>query len=124
MFVVTWAGCAGAQPTNGGTEGVLHAGNNKLSEIQITVHQMKSGSSMPIGFGVPSPDGSFRLVTNGAAGPLYLSPGEYRFTLESIGAPIVIPKAYAKPETTPLKVNWSASDRTVDLDIPRLAPIR
>jgi hypothetical protein len=115
-------GCGGVKPVTGGTTGVLHSGNDKLSDIQITVHHVEGVSSKPIGFGVASTDGSFQLVTDGAKGPLHLTPGEYRCTLESVGATVVIPKEYAQADKTPMKITWSASDQKLDLDIPALKP--
>ena len=111
-------GCGGVSPVTGGTEGRLHAGNDMVGDIQVTVHQIEGNSSKSIGFGVAGMDGSFRLLTNGAQGPLHLSPGEYRCTLESVGAPVVILKEYTQAETTPLKITWSAESRQLDLDIP------
>jgi hypothetical protein len=69
-----------------------------------------------VGFAVTSLDGSFELVLNGARGPLWLSPGEYRFTLESAGSPVQLPHEFAGPDTTPLSVVWSADDGDLDLD--------
>lgn len=115
-------GCGGVKPVTGGTAGVLHSGSEKLSDIQITVHQVEGGSSKPIGFGIAGLDGSFQLVTDGAKGPLHLTPGEYRCTLESVGATVEIPKEYAQSDTTPLKITWRTSDQKLDLDIPAPKP--
>jgi len=95
-----------------------------LSEIQVTVHQRQGTDFQPIGFGVPSARGEFRLVANGASGPLVLEPGEYRCTLESIGAPLQIPGEYTKADTSPLKISWSASDRTLDINLPPLQQLK
>ena len=110
VLMASMVGCGGARPVTGGTEGRLRVGSDRLSEIQVTVK--------PIGFGIPGSDGVFRLVTNGATGALRLTPGEYRCTLESIGAPVVIPSEFAQAETTPLKVTWPTGDLKLDLDIP------
>jgi hypothetical protein len=110
-------GC-GVRPVTGGTKGVLRYGGKLLGDIQVTVHQVDGSSTQPIGFGVTANDGSFRLVKNGASGALWLSPGEYRCTLESAGAPIRLAKEYAKAETTPLKITWSAGDKSLDLEVP------
>lgn len=113
-------GCGGAHPVTGGTNGVLHSGPTLLSEIQINVHQVGESSTKLIGFGVAGMDGAFQLVSPGAAGSLRLAPGEYRFTLESVGAPVVIPKEFTQPETTPLKVTWTDSEAKLDFDLPPL----
>jgi hypothetical protein len=124
IFVLALSGCDGARPMTGGTQGHLHSGAESLSEIQVTVHQFDAGVFKPIGFGVPGADGAFRLLANGASGPLFLPPGEYRCTLESIGAPVEIPREYWKAETSPLKIMWSGSDQRLDIDIPQPKPIR
>ncbi len=123
MIAAILPGCGRvAKPVTGGTAGVLHAGVAMLSDIQVTVHQVEGSSSKPIGFGVVGVDGSFQLALNEAKGPLTLAPGEYRCTLESVGAPVVILKEYTQPDTTPLKITWSTGDCKLDLDIPPLKP--
>ena len=111
------AGC-GVRPVTGGTKGTLRASGAPLGEVQVTVHQVAGSAIQPVGFGVSSRDGSFALVTNGAAGPLHLAPGEYRCTLESAGAPVKIPQEYTQAETTPLKISWTASDGGLNLEVP------
>ena len=116
LFVAT--GCSGsARPVTGGTAGELHAGDDPLGDIQVTVHQIEGTSFEAIGFAATRADGSFELVTPGAQGPLRLTPGEYCCTLESVGAPIVIPKDYTKAETTPLKVTWELGDSNLELEL-------
>ncbi len=110
-------GCGGAHPVVGGTRGVLRMGDELTSDIQVTVHQVDGDATRPVGFGVTALDGSFELVTNGAHGPLWLSPGEYRFTLESAGSPVPLPTEFARPESTPLAVAWSTDDCDLDLEI-------
>jgi hypothetical protein len=61
-----------------------------LSDIHVARHEVDDGVSKPIGFGMASTDGSSELVTNEAKGPLRLVSGEYRYTLEFVGAPVVI----------------------------------
>lgn len=124
VMLAMLSGCGGVKPVTGGTAGVLHSGSEMLGDIQITVHQLDGGTSKPIGFGVTGSAGTFQLMTEGAKGPLHLTPGEYRCTLESIGAPVVIPKEYTQPDTTPMKINWSASNLKLDLDIPIPKPAR
>lgn len=111
------SGC-GVRGVSGGTKGTLRSGGELLSEIQVTVYRVEGDSKSPVGFGVTAPDGSFQLVTNGAKGPLWLSPGEYCCTVESAGAPVQFPQEYAQPSTTPLKISCSASDATLNLEAP------
>src|SRR5262245_36355928 len=88
VLAVLPAGCGGVHPVVGGTPGSLHAGDDFLSDIQVTVYQTEGGLMQAVGFGVTDHDGAFELATNGARGPLRLAPGEYRCTLESAGAPL------------------------------------
>lgn len=116
-------GC-GPRPVAGGSSGVLLAGGDLLGDIQVTLHQAEGDSWRAIGFGVTKIDGTFALVTVGATGPLWLSPGEYRCTLESVGAPVKVPDAYSRAETTPLKISWPTADGSLALEAPeRFAPL-
>jgi hypothetical protein len=111
------SGCGGARPVTGGTEGTLRAGGEAISDVQVTMHEAEGATFHAVGFAVTGLDGRFQLVTSGAKGPLRLAAGEYRCTLESAGAPVEIPPEYAKPETSPLKIVWSAGDRSLNLEI-------
>ena len=118
VLLLVAAGCGGGpRPVTGGTAGELHAGGDPLGDIQVTVHQIEGTSFEAIGFAATRADGSFELVTPGAAGPLRLTPGEYCCTLESVGAPITIPREYTRAETTPLKVNWEPGDTNLELEL-------
>jgi hypothetical protein len=123
VLTASLSGCGGVKPVTGGTPGLLHSGSTLLSDTQVTVHKIEGGVSTSIGFGVAGPDGSFELVTNEAKGPLRLAPGQYRYTLESVGTAVVIPKEYTSADTTPLVLPWSADDSRIDLDIPVLQVI-
>src|SRR5437867_2428463 len=117
LIITALSGC-GVRSVPGGTVGTLQIGGDFLSDIQVTVHQVEGDSTHPVGFGVTDAEGAFELVTNGAHGALWLSPGEYRCTLESAGAPVQLPVEYAQAETTPIKVSWSESDGSLDLAVP------
>ena len=117
-LMIVLLGCGGVKPVTGGTSGTLHVGRELLSDIQVTIHRVEGSSTEPIGFGVTGFDGSFELMTNGAQGPLWLTPGKYRFTLESSGAPVEFPKQYRQAATTPLKVSRSSAEEALVLEIP------
>ena len=113
-------GCSNAPaPAAGGTPGTLTFGDGVTSDINITVHQNSAGSFQPIGFGLTDIEGRFILYQTGAAGPLWLEPGDYVFTLESVGPSIVFPKEYLSPQTTPLQLSWTADSNSADLTVPQ-----
>lgn len=116
-------GC-GPQPVAGGTPGTLRMDGTPLSEVQVTVHQPAGSGWESLGFGVATTDGSFELVTRGAAGPLALAPGNYRCTLESVGAPLAIAPEYSQPGTTPLEIAWPMADGRLSIEIPLQKPVR
>jgi hypothetical protein len=116
LLVAFLPGC-GERSVTGGTPGVLRYRGDLLSDIRVTVHRLDGRSMQPIGFGVTGADGSFELVTNGARGALRLSAGEYCCTLKSVGAQVRIPNEFAKVNLTPLKVAWSAGDKSLDLEV-------
>ncbi|MBI3866682.1 MAG: hypothetical protein HY290_32780 [Planctomycetia bacterium] len=111
------SGCGGVKPVVGGTQGELRVAGALLSDVQVTVHQVDGNSTRPVGFAVTDIDGAFELVTNGARGALWLSPGEYRITLESAGAPVQFSQEFARAETTPLKVSWAADDTDLEIEV-------
>lgn len=122
MLILTGAlltifGCRSrARISPGGTPGSLHDGDKPIGEVKVTVYEVDGKSFEPIGFAVARSDGRFELITMDVTGPLQLQPGEYCCTLESVGDPVAIPKEYAKPETTPLKQEWSEGDALLDLE--------
>ena len=118
LSLAALAGCGGAKPASGGTTGTLRIGGDLLSDIQVTVYRVEGSSTRHVGFGVTDAEGTFELMTKGARGELWLTPGEYRFTLESAGAPVQIPDKYSQPDTTPLKASWSVGDEELKLDVP------
>ncbi len=118
ILAATSSGCGGPQPVTGGTPGTLRVGSELLSDFQVTIHQVEGTTTEPVGFGLTGADGSFQLMTNGAQGPLWLSAGDYRCTLESAGAPLVIPKQYTQATRTPLKVTWPTGDEHLNIEVP------
>jgi hypothetical protein len=117
LLALGLTGC-GPQPATGGTGGTVRIGGTPMSEVQVTVHRPLGSGWDAVGFGEATTDGSFELVTRGAAGPLELSPGIYRCTLESVGAPFAISPQYSQAATTPLEIVWPPSDGRLMIDIP------
>jgi hypothetical protein len=116
LLTLTGQGC-GQQPVTGGTGGLLTTGGNPLPDVQLTVYSAASGECL--GFAVTDSQGAFELVTPGASGPLQLDPGSYAVTLESVGAPAVLPQEYLDPVSTPLTITSSDGEQLF-LDVPDL----
>ena len=118
VLLTMLSGCGGPKGVTGGTPGVLTYRGKQSADIRVTVYRVDGTASEQIGFGVTANDGTFQLVANEARGPLRLSPGDYCCTLDSAGSPLRIPREYSKPGSTPLKVSWSAADKSLDLEVP------
>ena len=119
VVIGTLPGCGGGpSPAKGGTPGKLTFGSDVSSDLKVTIFRTESGVFQSLGFGTTSTDGSFILYRSGAAEPLWLEPGDYRFTLESIGPPVQFPPKFLQPESTPLKVTWTSDMTTLLLDAP------
>ncbi len=112
------SGCGSTAISRDGSSGSLLFGTQTLSDICVVVHRKQGSEFQSPGFGITDHTGSFNLVATGGQEALILEPGEYCFTLESLGPQIVFPASYLKPETTPLKVNWSAEMTSLDLEAP------
>jgi len=108
LGLVTLTGCGQHVPAvTGGTQGILECEGQKIGDVQLTLYPGEGTATAPVGFAVTQLDGTFELYKMGATGPLWLPAGQYRCTLESVGAPVQIPSRYMKPETTPLTVDWT-----------------
>jgi hypothetical protein len=116
LLTTTGPGC-GQQPVRGGTGGLLSADGNPLPDVQLTVYSAASGE--PLGFAVTDSHGAFELVRPGASGALQLDPGSYVVTLESVGAPAILPQEYLDPKSTPLTITTSEGEQLF-LDVPDL----
>lgn len=120
LLLILLTGCSDAPaPATGGTPGSLTFADGVTSDINITVYKNSSGSFQPVGFGLTDLEGKFNLYHTGASGPLWLEPGDYVFTLESVGPSIAFPKQYLNAATTPLKLTWTPDSRSVDLTTPQ-----
>lgn len=106
-------------PATGGTSGTLKFGDQVTSDIVITIHKKSNGAFEPIGFGTTQSDGTFELYKPGAAEPLYLEPGDYCGTLESVGPPVRLPKEYLTPARSPMTFTWTNESETLELTAPQ-----
>lgn len=115
-MLVLLLGC-GPRPTTGGTPGTFQYDGLPRVDVQIHLHVLPTQER--VGFGITTADGKFQLFTSDAKKPLFLSPGEYAITLESIGTdPVLLPPEYSNPTTTPLRRIWSTGDTSLDIHIP------
>jgi hypothetical protein len=108
LFAAVMPGC-GPVPIIGGTSGVLTTDGNPIPDVQVTVYPAVSGESL--GYAVTRADGSFELIAADSSGPLELERGSYVVTLESVGAPTDLPRAYMHRESTPLRIDWNEAGR-------------
>lgn len=119
LFAFFLTGCEnGPEPATGGTQGVLKFGSSVTSDMVVHVFQKQRSAFQEIGFGNTSADGTFVLYSPGAKEPLFLTPGEFAFTLESVGPTVKMPKEFLKPESTPLKVTWTEGMPSLILEAP------
>ncbi len=118
LCLLLLGGCsAGPSRISGGTSGSLLAGDTPVPDFEVRIYA--TASTALLGLGTTGNDGKFQLVKPKGEGPLWLLPGEYAFTLESIGPETPrMPPAYGNASKTPLRVNWKSEDKALDLRIP------
>lgn len=112
------SGCPAKRSTPGGTAGVLSLKSGQpLADIQLGVFA-ESGADELLGTGVSGLDGSFALRDPQAQRPLWLEPGKYKLTLESVGTvPIRLPAAWGKPAKTPLRMEVLGPDTILRIQV-------
>lgn len=118
VLLIALSGCDGSGHVAGGTPGRLCSGSVGLADVQVTLYRMAGTTSEMVGHGITRADGRFELVAPGAKKALHLNPGEYRVTVESVGAvPLILRDEFAAADSTPLQVQWTTSSTQLDLDI-------
>lgn len=121
MCILAFTGCGQRMAVvSGGTKGILVCERQRPEDIRLTFYPAEAMAAEPVGFAVTQKDGVFELYANQASGPLWLQTGKYKCTLESVGAPLQIPKAYRKPETTPLTLDWAQGTEVLEIHGPAL----
>ena len=124
IVVAICAGCQSSLGVSGGTEGELIVGESwRVGDIQVTAHrvlQVTGGErSVPVGFGITSANGTFRLIRHDGGSALWLEPGVYAYTFESVGPePKAWPEEYYDPLRSPVRVEWTAGQERLKLEIP------
>jgi hypothetical protein len=109
MLVLCVSGC-GTDQLEQGTEATVTVAGEPVVDVQVNVFAVKDGKPVEIGFAVSRAGGKLKFLQPQASGPLVLEPGDYRFTAETVGAALVIPREYADPATTPLRVTLPSPD--------------
>lgn len=103
----------------GGTVGTLTLGGVPKADLQVNVFADGATPPKRIGYGVTNADGAFTLIADDGKGPLRLSAGKYRVTLESVAAdPIPIPPAVGDVAKTMLLKDWSGHETKWELAVP------
>lgn len=94
---------------------MLTTDGHPLSQVELTVYKDDPFSGEILGFGAVCSDGTFELIDASRSEKLLLEPGKYRFTIESVGAEITVPKKYGDPKETILCAR-AASDEAIVLE--------
>jgi hypothetical protein len=117
--VAASSGCGGAHAVSGGTPGIVHTDGVALPDVLVTVYQLQDGAHRLLGSGVTDAEGRFELRRGDPPEALRLDPGEYCFTVESIGEVTMRwPPELSRLDETPLRHTWSTGDRVLDLNVP------
>jgi hypothetical protein len=88
-----------------------------LRDVRVDVYA--AGAWEPIGFGITRDGGSFELYQTNARGALELTPGEYSFTLESVGPePLALRPELRDVQRTPLRKHWAGTEPLLELALP------
>jgi hypothetical protein len=112
-------GCGGPADIPGGTPGRIHVENLPLREVQVTFYETSGSQAEPIAFGISDSNGHFELRERETLEGVWLTAGNYRVTLESVGEIYMRwPEQYTRPDRSPLEVEWSGQEETLDLNVP------
>lgn len=119
MLNIVWAAGCGGRGTRGGTRGSLRSDRGILPDVEVTVYSGLPEQRVQRGSGVSTGDGTFSLHQPDGKAPLWLEPGEYAFTVQSVGPdPMVFPSEYNDPRRTPLLHTLTGTSDSVDLVLP------
>ena len=111
------AGCSRDRSVAGGTRGTLHNGTTGVRDVRIEVYPI--GGAIPIGFGVTRDGGEFELYEPTAQRGLDMPPGNYAFSLESVGPePLALRPELRDPQRTPLRRPWNGTETGLELSLP------
>ncbi len=98
--------------------GRVTVGGEAWPEVEVTIYRGEPDDALRLGFGVTAADGRVELLAEEATGPLWLVPGEYLVTAQSIGPPLEIAADCGDVRKTPLRITVSEGESTFTLDVP------
>lgn len=102
ILAILVGGCSQAPELPGGTRGTVRIDGKPLAEIQVTL--FREPAEAPVAFAITRSDGQFELRALGTLEAAWLTPGEYRVTVESVGEHTIHwPAEYRDPRQTPLR---------------------
>ena len=113
-------GCGVPGEIPGGTAGFLRANGQPLPDVLVTVYPDMPSATDALGIGITDADGRFELRMREPITPLILDPGDYRFTVQSMGEIYLVwPPEYADPLKTPLARSVSSSSEELEISVPQ-----
>lgn len=115
---VASAGCSEPPSVRGGNIGRVTVGGQSWPEVQVTIYRGPATDALKLGFGVTNAEGRIELLAEEATGPLWLVPGDYLATAESIGPPLEIAPACRDVAKTPLRFTIGNGQSEFALDVP------
>ena len=120
LALLMMQGCrSAASATEPGTPGILTLADQPCADFEVRVY--RAGQSAPLGVGLTGLDGRFGLINPDGAGPCWLTPGEYKVSIESIGpGALELPSTYSDPQNTPLNITWKAEDSQLTIALPAI----
>lgn len=90
-----------------------------MADVQITLSKSVGETKSIVGTGVSRMDGRFELFLPDGTGPLWLDPGEYIVTAESVGStPLVWEEPIGDVLLSPIRLNWVGPERDLIIELP------
>ncbi|HWL08283.1 MAG TPA: hypothetical protein VNQ76_07760 [Planctomicrobium sp.] len=126
VSVMQMEGCSEPREIPGGTPGIIRIDSKGIADVQVTAYRKNQDQRFePVAIGISGRNGEFELRKQDALEAVWLEPGEYRFTVESIGD-IHIPWSpeFRNPEKTSLRQTRTDQDhkKLIELSVPDPTP--
>ncbi|MCA9090889.1 MAG: hypothetical protein KDA90_19885 [Planctomycetaceae bacterium] len=117
VFAALAGGCSETPELPGGTRGIILVQRMPMADIQVNIYQ--DGTEGPIAFGISECDGHFELRLPRTLEAVWLQPGHYRMTVESVGEHFIRwAPHFSDPANTPLQQHWSGDADEFLVEIP------